>query len=768
MSSENPSGLRKEVALFDHQRRAADRIVDNGSLLLSHGTGSGKTLSALAAFEKMRDKGRASKALIVTPASLRANFVDNGVRKFTTGSVAMLGNQQEASQGVARAVDNPDPRARYHVVSYEMFSKDPESVIKGTGADTVIYDELHRIRNESGKTFKKIKEVRPLHRNFIGLTGSLMNNTPADLVPLVDAMTDGKHRLGSKSAFENRFVSEDSRGRQRITNARIVRSLLRPFVDHFETKELGEGRTPEKIVQEVKVMMSPRQTELYRYAIGKLDPVTQLKLRLGVSKLKKSEVQTIFSKITQARQVSNGIHTIDQGVSLSDSAKETPKVKKLLDDVEEHLTETEDGQVVVHSNLIQGGADVLTQGLKDRDISHGLFLGKGQPGVSEASRQKAVEDFNKRKNRVIVISAAGGEGLDLKDATMFASLDGHFNPEKVQQAEARAVRAGGQAHRAPEDRKVIVRRYSNVVPISKTQVVKDTFKLLSPFQMIGRALEGAPVVYNPFNRESSTDEWMSSIANRKDKLNEEFRHQLKTSALVGDPVFLDVEQLMDAACNDLEKTATLMAFQDEMEKLASAQKLPFQPYKYVKSDRHVMNAYWNALGDDIEKAEDENKPLSEANQLKEQKYVDALRKYYRAAAKAKGGIFMVKPTTTDRDIKKGVAKAALGMGTVTALSGTAKLLPAMLAVEREHARRGGAPIGRSALRYAPAVAAGFFGLGALLGGGGALWGAIKEPNFTTPKTKARKASRFSDEQLVELLRGRPITEEKVKKTEMFI
>lgn len=746
---DNPSGLRKEVELFDHQRRAANRIVDKGSLLLSHGTGSGKTLSALAAFEKMRDKGQASKALIVTPASLRANFVDNGVRKFTTGSVAMLGNQQEAAQGVARPVDAPDPRARYHVVSYEMFAKDPEAVIKSTGADTVIYDELHRIRNEAGKTFKKIKEVRPLHRNFIGLTGSLMNNTPADLVPLVDAMTDGKHRLGTKSSFENRFVSEDSRGRQHITNSRVVRSLLRPFVDHFETKELGAGRTPEKIVQEVKVMMSPRQTELYRYAIDKLDPVTQLKLRLGISNLKKSDVQNIFSKITQARQVSNGIHTIDLGVSLSESARETPKVKKLLDDVEEHLNEADDGQVVIHSNLIRGGADVLTQGLKDRGIDYGVFLGKGQPGVTEESRQAAVDDFNKRKNRVIVISAAGGEGLDLKDATMFASLDGHFNPEKVHQAEARAVRAGGQAHRAPEDRKVIIRRYSNVVPLSKTQVVKDTFKLLSPFQMIGRALEGTPVIYNPFSRESSTDEWMSAIANRKDKLNEEFRHQLKTSSLIDAPVFLDVERMMDAACRELEKTATLVAFEDELRKLASeAKKLPFQPYKFVKSDKHVMNAYWKDLGDEVERAEDTGKSLSPTNQEKEQKYVNALRKYYREAAKAKGSTFSA---TTDRDVKKNIARAALGTGTLASLWGTTRMLA------------GGMPP-----EHIPRALGGLFGAGALLGGGASLWSAVKEPHFTTPKAKARKAARFSDEQLVELLRGRPITEEKVKKTEMYI
>jgi len=774
-----PKGLKRNVELFEHQRAAVDKVMNRGgSLLLSHGTGSGKTITAIASFEKMRDSGDASRALVVTPASLRANFLDNGVRKFTNARGAIFGNSQEVAKGVARAAEDPDDGARYHVVSYEMFRKDPEKYIKASGADTVIYDELHRIRNEEGATYKTLKDARPHHKNFIGLTGSIMNNTPGDMVPLVDAMTGGKHRLGTKNHFERRFVREDKKGQKTIARPRMVRALLNPFVDHFETKDMDDERMPDKVVEEVKVMMSPRQEELYRYVVDKLDPVTAIKLRFGASQLKSRDLNNIFAKIIQARQVSNSIHTIDNDMDITESAQKTPKVKVMLDDVEDHLAETEDGQVVIHSNLIKGGVDVVSAGLKDRGIPFGTFVGKGQPGVTEEKRQRSVRDFNKGKNKVLVISAAGGEGLDLKNATMFAALDGHFNPEKIQQAEARAVRAGGLAHREPEQRKVVIRRYVSVVPRSATQTAKDTLKLISPGGFLDRlTTAGAPIMYNPFKRETSPDEWMYDVAKRKDVLNESFRHQLK-----GKSKAASVESEFDYAVGELAEDSLLKlavmqaAFDDEMEKIsaakvdkkklrAAAKRIPFQEGRsLVKSDQPIMEAYWNEFGDKIEDMAD---PYVEAvgnekKQAREQYFIDTLRQYYRAAAR---GTPAPKGMKTDKDRLVNTAKV-LGIATpLVGLSGAPAFAPLGIGLAEDLLPRSRS-VTQAAVGIGGAVAAGT-GLAALMLTPEMLLG-LRDPYFTTPKTHARKRARLGDEQLRAMLRGLSVTEEKVQKTEHYI
>ena len=145
------------------------------------------------------------------------------------------------------------------------------------------------------------------------------------------------------------------------------------------------------------------------------------------------------------------------------------------------------------------------------DIPHALFIGAGTEmgdgrKVTTVSRTEGVQDFKAGKKRVIVLSGAGAEGLDLKNATAFYALDGHFNPERIMQAEARTVRLGGQAHRAPEKRVVDVRRFQSVVPESE----KPGFF----GKVIGRK---AP---------RTTDEWMYDTAGRKFNTNREFLNVL--------------------------------------------------------------------------------------------------------------------------------------------------------------------------------------------------------------------------------------------------
>jgi superfamily II DNA/RNA helicase len=749
------SSLKKDVSLYDHQKRAIEKVKSHdGNLILSHGTGSGKTLTAIAAFESLREDGKATKALVVTPASLRANFIDNGVRKFTTSRASIIGNSEEAKKGIARSLDDPDPGSRYHVISYEMFSKDPEKAIKATGADTVIYDELHRIRNDQGVTYKTIKDARKHHRNFIGLTGSLMNNTPADLVPLVDAMTDGNHRLGTKARFETRFISE-SKGGKKINKPQVVKALLNPFVDHFETKDLSDAKMPKKVVEEVKVMMSPYQEELYRYVVNKMDPITAIKFRLGTTKLKTHDISNIFSQIIQARQVSNSPHTIDLSLPIQDAPDKSPKVKKLLDDVEEHLKETSDGQVVIHSNLIKGGVDVLSEGLKQRNIPFSTFVGKGQPGVTEDKRQKGVEEFNSGKKRVIVISAAGGEGLDLRNATMFAGLDGHFNPEKVNQAESRAVRAGGLSHRPEEDRRVIVKRYVSVVPRSITQTLLDTSELISPSAIFKRvSTPGTPIFYNPFKRERSPDEWMSEVASNKDILNKQFREQLKTSAA---DEFVPVDYVLESMSGSLLKVAKLNSFCEELEKISSAasSRIPYQPYRFVKSDHHIMSHYWDKLGPEVEKMDDPyTEELSKKeDQIEEQKHVEALRAYYREAAKSPPGTMSAKNPLSDSEYLKPLLLGSAAGGAVMGIP------LSMNAIEVFEPKT---------LKHTLGIGAAAVGGTALLSAGLAYHMARKNPSFTTAKSKAKKLHKLPDQDLRAMLRGLSIKEEVVKTTEHYI
>jgi superfamily II DNA/RNA helicase len=140
----------------------------------------------------------------------------------------------------------------------------------------------------------------------------------------------------------------------------------------------------------------------------------------------------------------------------------TPKAQRVVHDLKQHMYETPDGKAIIVTNLVRGGVDVLSEGLRQAGIEHGVFMGKGEQ--SEKERQDALAAHKSGKIRALIVSPAGFVGLDSPDTTMVQVYDSHFNPEQILQAEARGIRAGGQKMRLPQDRRVIVKRYVSVFP----------------------------------------------------------------------------------------------------------------------------------------------------------------------------------------------------------------------------------------------------------------------------------------------------------------
>ena len=91
------AALNDDVTLYPHQQRIVDRKGD--SVIAAHGVGGGKTLSGIARFEKLKEQGKANKALVVAPAGLRDNFGEQGVGKFTNSKYQIIGNKQELGKG---------------------------------------------------------------------------------------------------------------------------------------------------------------------------------------------------------------------------------------------------------------------------------------------------------------------------------------------------------------------------------------------------------------------------------------------------------------------------------------------------------------------------------------------------------------------------------------------------------------------------------------------------------------------------------------------
>lgn len=464
------AALKDDVQLYPHQQRVVDS--PSTSKIIAHSVGGGKTLTGIAKFEKMKENGQANKALVVVPASLRDNFGIHGVGKFTDSSYNIVGNKQEIKSGSKGPLD---PNADYNIISYEMYRKDPAGILKSIGADTVITDEAHRGKNEGTLTTEQIRQARPLYKNHIALTGSVISNSINDIQPLVDVVSGGQANVGkTKSQFDKMYLKRSKSSKYKglddkrkpvvgFNDQKFLGKELTKYVDYADYNDLKSiADMPEKKIELKKVPISREQAKAYKKLLRDDPSMMKLIKQKRYETLKDDELASAFSKLIEERKLMNSYGTIVPGMPLSESLKRTPKTNQLITDLDKYLKTTPDGQAILMSHLVNGGTDILEEGLKERNIPYGTFLGKGNKGVTEISRQQAVNDFNAGKNRVMIVSPAGGEGLSLNNTTYEAVLDPHYNPEKMKQMEARGIRSGGLKGRA--DRSVEVNRYIATMP----------------------------------------------------------------------------------------------------------------------------------------------------------------------------------------------------------------------------------------------------------------------------------------------------------------
>ena len=357
----------------------------------------------------------------------------------------------------------------------------------------------------------------------MALSASPIQNDPSDIAPLLSIaqpdkydeegkLIQRKHPLSSRTTIKRYIKKIPSKKRgpfggkkkeKVLVKQEQLQSQVGPNVHYLE--DLDADKKPIKNAIDVPVPMSKEQKYYYDLSMKGVDPKIKAKIAAG-EEITDREIKQVLVRLQMARRVSNSLHQHVPNISLEEAAERTPKIKKILDDAYEHLNTTPDGKIIMYTNFVEGGVDVLEAGLKARGIKYGLFVGKSRKGVTEESRQQAVRDYKSGKNKVILITSAGAEGLSLGNTTMVQMVDPHYNPEKMAQAEARGIRAKGLSHRPKEKRVVKVKRYVTTIP-------KGFWKTIT-FQDAPRSIE----------------QFVYETARSKDAINKRMRLVLKGSS----------------------------------------------------------------------------------------------------------------------------------------------------------------------------------------------------------------------------------------------
>lgn len=423
--------------LRPHQQRVLDKLEASKGLLVAHGMGSGKTLSAIAAADRM-----GLPVDLVAPAPLLANY-HKELAKHTRGPL-------------------PDVRAR----SYEAAARgggkvDPESL--------AIADEAHRMRNPGTSLHALSRQLRGARARLL-LTGTPIYNQPENLAPLLNAARGDEALPEDPAAFRRDFVGERHVAPSLLQRLRGVRAGTVPelknrdrLVDlatgYIDVEPSGSEDFPERVDEDVDVPMTRKQHEIYKYHEGALPWYLKLKVRANLP-LTKSEAADLNAFSGGLRQAANTPRPYVDEMTDEEEDAAAPKLTEAVKRFAEAYKTDPRFRGVVYSNYLEGGLKPYARMLARAGVPADVFHG----GLSASAKQSLVDKYNAGQLPGLLLSSAGSEGLDLKGTKLMQVLEPHFNNSKIEQAIARAIRYKSHADLPPEERKVRVQRFYATQP----------------------------------------------------------------------------------------------------------------------------------------------------------------------------------------------------------------------------------------------------------------------------------------------------------------
>ena len=381
-------------------------------LLVIHGTGTGKTLSAVTISQCYLDVNPTHTITFIGPSSLEDNF------KKELQKYGVKNNSKYKFYSFERFLSNTKRRKYNSVINANDRNKIgwPLNPINLKNS-LLIVDEAHNSRNSNTATSRAVQQSSFTADKVVLLTATPFVNRLQDFIPMIN-MIQGRYVIGTKKEYDNSLVSDYFTSKKIPTKHDIntFKKLLKDRVDVVTKKD--QKFFPKRKDHMIYVKMSPAYLKAYTNLVSGQ--------RFG----------NFFFKYPY--KFYNGYR---RAVNIAGPTYFSSKVKKALPYIKQ-------GKTLIYSNWLNFGVKPISDSLIKEDITFQSFTGK----TPKNKRQEIVNEFNNNKYQVLIISSAGGEGLDLKGVRNVIVLDPTWNDAGLEQVIGRAIRYKSHSHLPPKER----------------------------------------------------------------------------------------------------------------------------------------------------------------------------------------------------------------------------------------------------------------------------------------------------------------------------
>lgn len=418
------------VPLFPYQREGMLHLAFTERALLADEMGLGKTIQAIAACALLNRLGKAQRVLVVTPASLKAEWEEQ-IRRFTSldchlvyggrhKRVAFLRSFVE--QALRPTSEVPAPAKPFFVVmNYEQVIPDISEINDLLRPDVVILDEAQRIKNWNTRTALTIKRLRS--RYAFVLTGTPIENRIDELRSLVDFLDPAI--LGPLFRFNRDFYEFDERGRPvAYKNLPGLHERVRPILLRRRKAEV-ETELPPRTDRQLLVPMSEAQKKAYGSYEGEVVKLVQIAQRRPLTEKEQESMQIHLGMMRM---------TCDTTFILDPGDRTCPKLEELARILEE--CRDNGAQVIVFSEW-----ERMLQLVRDWCLQQGIRHAWHTGSVPQKARRAEINAFKSDPECLVFLTTdAGATGLNLQNASVVVNCDLPWNPAKLEQRIARAWR----------------------------------------------------------------------------------------------------------------------------------------------------------------------------------------------------------------------------------------------------------------------------------------------------------------------------------------